>query len=161
MMYNLRYGPKENIPGIVQSKMPAHSVAALDHLMFCNSCTPDYIAQLPTATEYAHLQATIQGPFNFFHENLTNIHTRVTGPYDIINISNIFDRNYIGDMSQQSHILCNLAPLLRVGGTIVYDNQRGHTYPDVPMTLPNTDIDICHKRVTGPQMCIDLFQRTR
>ncbi len=162
MMYNLRDNPKKYVPKIVQAKMPASSVAELDGLTFRNGVDRRDSSPLPTAQEYARLQATIRGHFNFFHENLTDIHSCVTGPYDVINISNIFDMNYIYDRQQQTQILTNLAPLLRVGGAIVYYSQTGRTYIDGKMPLPIPDIDICHKSVPLPErMCIDLFQRTR
>jgi len=161
MLRNTRSGSQMSVPAAVQAKLPPHSRSALKTLIFRNGVYKSDIEKLPTAAEYARMQAIIHAPFNFIHENLTAIHTRVTGPYDVINISNIFDRNYISDIEQQMRILCNLAPLLNVGGVIVYDNQFGYKYKDFTLPIPNSDIRLQHKSATAPRMRLDLFQRTR
>lgn len=153
--------PKNIIPAKMLADMPPHSAAAVEDLVFCNYISEHNIHNLPTAKEYARLQATLRQPFNFIHANLKNIHMHVTGPYNVINISNIFDRNYIGDIKEQYQILANLTPLLSIGGSIVYDNQNGYDYTDEPIKLPN-DMELQHKCIELPKReYLDLFQRTK
>lgn len=156
---------RKNIPHIIPAEMladmPRQSAEAVQKLTFCNYINEHNICNLPTEAEFARLQATLYRPFNFINADLADIHNHVTGPYDVINISNIFDTNYIREPKKQFQILTNLTPLLRIGGTIVYDNQNGYTYKDEPIKLPN-GTELLHRRIDLiNRERLDLFQRTR
>lgn len=169
MMYNLSpaniqksvpHNVLNNLPDITRTNMP-------QAMMFANRAGHD-ISKFPSDIEFARLKATLHAPYNFIHDNLTNIHNRVQGSYDVINISNIFDYGYIGDQKQQFQILRNLAPLLNIGGTIVYDNQKGRIYPQgTEFKIPDMNIilqyqTIRHKAPNCSRIDrLDLFQRTR
>lgn len=75
-----------------------------------------YREHLPSATEYARMQATITQPFNFIHTPLDKLHEKTNNKYDIINTSNIFD---IGNPQEHIQIIKKLAPHLNVNGRIL------------------------------------------
>ena len=169
MMYNLSsIDIQKSIPYNVLNKLPDITRTNMPETMIFFNYANHNISKLPTATEFARLKATLHAPFNFIHENITNIHTRVQGPYVVINISNIFDHQYISDQEQQFQILRNIAPLLNVGGTIVYDNQNGRTYTqDKKFIIQSLNIILQYKSIQYKDKNssrinrLDLFQRIR
>lgn len=93
--------------------------------------------QFPTKDEYARLQATINQPFPFVHSALHDLHKNVSGGYDIINTSNIFDKGY--EAAEQSQIMVNLLPKLSVGGRFLYLPQlQQFDYSKIKYTAPDT-----------------------
>lgn len=97
-----------------------------------------YPEHLPTTSEYARMQATIAQPYNFIHTPLNKLHERISGKYDIINISNIFD---FVPGREQSQIIAQLLPHLTVGGRILYIAQAcGYDYSKIQYHNPETGI---------------------
>ena len=157
MLKKIRHNPAENIPEIVRQNLPPRSATDLKVLRFRTGVRN--VSALPTPDEYARLQAAIHHPFSFIRKDLENIHKCVVGPYDVINISNIFDRGYMFEIDKQMATLKNLGPLLNVGGRIVYDNQMGRPYNGMVIQTP--DMELRHQRESTTGTDIDLFIRTR
>lgn len=78
----------------------------------------NYPENIPSPLEYEQLKQTLKRPFNFVCADLYDLSVKMSGEYDLINISNIFD--YCYDSQTRARILYNLATHLRVGGHIVY-----------------------------------------
>ncbi len=76
-----------------------------------------YPEHLPTHDEYTRMQSQITQPFNFIHSPLSNLHEQISGQYDIINTSNIFD---MVKWQDQLKIMSSLLPHLSVGGRFLY-----------------------------------------
>ena len=123
-----------------------------------------YPEHLPTANEYARMQATITQPYNFIHTPLNRLHEHISGQYDIINISNIFDTV---DWREQLQIMSSLLPHLSVGGRILYIAQMNkYNYDAIKYEDPKTGIKFEYEGKFasntdpfGPK--IISFQRTR
>ncbi len=97
--------------------------------------------QFPTKAEYARLQATINQPFPFVHSALHDLHKNVSGGYDIINTSNIFDKGY--EAPEQSKIIANMLPKLAVGGRLLYLPQcQRFDYKNIKYTDKNTGMQL-------------------
>lgn len=77
-----------------------------------------YPENIPTDDEYTVLKNTLKEPFDFAWSDLLALPLRLHTTYDLINISNIFDYVYDGDV--QVKILDELSEHLNVGGRIVY-----------------------------------------
>lgn len=65
----------------------------------------DYI--LPTEKEYEEMRNKIKKPFNFIWSGVDEIHSKIVGEYDVINLSNIFQ--YM-NAEQIEKILLSLRP---------------------------------------------------
>lgn len=60
--------------------------------MFDKGFSPsNYPENLPTESEYAQLREKVQTPFKFIWTDVSSLHTYLTGEYDVINLSNIFE----------------------------------------------------------------------
>ncbi len=70
----------------------------------------------PTAAEFAKLKSKIRTPFNFIHGDIRTLHTQLTGKYDVINLSNIFDT--MPDKEQQ-YTLYYLSQFLTPDGVML------------------------------------------
>ena len=77
-----------------------------------------YLHNIPTSTEYAKLKEALKKPINFIECDLCDLSGKISGKYDVINLSNIFDAGF--DSSAQAKILMQLAKHLNNGGHIVY-----------------------------------------
>lgn len=123
-----------------------------------------YPEHLPTRDEYARMQTKITQPYNFIHAPLNKLHEHISGQYDIINISNIFDTV---PGREQLQIMSNLLPHLSVGGRLLYIAQAGgYDYSVIQYENPQTGIKFGHEGTfyqnahqRGPR--IESFIRTR
>lgn len=123
-----------------------------------------YPEHLPTASEYARMQTQITQPFNFIHTPLNKLHKYISGQYDIINLSNIFDS---ACWQEQMRVLSNLLPHLSVGGRILNIAQlSGYDYSILQHENPKTGVKFGYENTfTDPTKVatdkIISFQRTR
>ena len=122
-----------------------------------------YPEHLPTESEYARMQAKITQPYNFIHTPLNKLHEHISGEYDIINISNIFD--FVPGREQLQIMGC-LLPHLSVGGRILYIAQmNGYDYSKIQYTNPETGVKFRYEGTfTSPtqrDVHIISLQRTR
>lgn len=159
--------PVKHLPEILHS-LPGPSIDIMrkypDSQMFAAGCAAkDYPYNLPTESEYKRLQSDITEPFNFILSDLGELHTKINTEYDLINLSNIFDKCYDGE--QQGYILANLVRHVRVGGHILYlpQHQR-YNYNDIKFTW-KSGIEVTYKNtIVNPQnrfAQIIVFERTR
>ncbi len=123
-----------------------------------------YKEQFPTKEEYARLQATLTQTFPFVHSALHDLHKNVSGQYDIINTSNIFDKGY--EAADQGKIIANLLPNLTVGGRILYLPQYQRLdYSNIKYTDKNTGMQLEYENTinhpTDRWTKIISLQRTR
>lgn len=85
--------------------------------IFSNGLHPkNYTEHLPTAEEYSVMQKTIKKPFNFKWADITEIHKELTGCYDVMNLSNVFQ--YMNKVDIITNTLENLRPHLDDNGLI-------------------------------------------
>lgn len=123
-----------------------------------------YPGHLPTMSEYARMQTTITQPFKFIHAPLNKLHEQISGQYDIINVSNIFD---FVPGREQLQILSTLIPHLTVGGRILYIAQSGgYDYSGIQYEDPKTGLKFGYEGTfSNPDKPGDVriisFQRTR
>ena len=122
-----------------------------------------YPEHLPTMSEYARMQTKITKPFNFVHTPLNKLHEQISGQYDIINVSNIFD---FVSWREQMQILSNMLPHLNVGGRFLYIAQLNrYDYSVVQYENPKTGIKFGYENTfvnpAQPDVRIISFQRTR
>lgn len=122
-----------------------------------------YHEHLPTQSEYARMQTTITQPYNFVLTPLEKLHEHISGQYDIINISNIFD---LIPWPEQAKIMSSLLPHLSVGGRILYIVQAGrYNYKNVQYENPTTGLKFGYEDTftnpLQPDIRIISFQRTR
>ena len=101
-------------------RIPAHSaklIRGMDgYRIFGNGLRPEYYAtEMISADEYATLQKTLKGHFNFIWSNVADLHTHLTTEYDVINLSNIFE--WVPELIQPT--LQNLRNYVRPGGYIL------------------------------------------
>lgn len=116
----------------------------------------------PTRPEFNKLKSMVSGPFNFIHSPLDTLHTKITGQYDIINISNIFD--LIHTDQQQQQIILNLLPHLTVGGHFLYISGFGDKNFNIRHLAHPSGAEIKHtKTLSKPCEPWDIIslQRTR
>lgn len=129
-----------------------------DKHMFNNGLSANsYPEYLPTDAEYAKLRETLTDTPNFIHTPLDELNTKISGQYDIINISNIFD---FCDARSQGEILMNLGQNLKIGGRILYPAQYPrYKYDGVccPNRKTGTVVEF-EKKLPGS---LFVFQRTR
>ena len=107
-------------------KIPAHSakfVRGMDgYRIFGNGLRPEnYKKEMISADEYAKLQKTLKGHFNFIWSNVADLHTKLTTEYDVINLSNIFE--WTPDLIQPT--LLNMRNHVRPGGYILVQTGCG------------------------------------
>ena len=123
-----------------------------------------YPEHLPTMSEYARMQTTITQPFKFIHAPLNKLHEQISGQYDIINLSNIFD---LVPGREQLRILSTLIPHLTVGGRILYIAQtNAYDYSKIKYEDPQTGLKFGYEDTfINPESPNDIqiisFQRTR
>ncbi|MBR2393543.1 MAG: hypothetical protein IKB05_03565 [Alphaproteobacteria bacterium] len=122
-----------------------------------------YPEHLPTRDEYARMQTTITQPFNFIHTPLNKLHEKISGQYDIINVSNIFDTV---PGPEQLQIMSNLLPHLSVGGRLLYIAQMSkYNYSTIQYEDPQTGIKFGYEDTfthpTQPDIKIISLQRSR
>ncbi len=103
-----------NLPQVTQKVYQSNKIFLLNKIT-----RPD---EYMSHTEYEKLQSLITHDFNFIHSDIAELHTKLNGTYDIINLSNIFDNSF--SMEQQIKILSNLTPYLRIGGKMLYIAQN-------------------------------------
>ena len=83
--------------------------------MFCSGLgITEYYENVPKIPEYIKLRNTLKKPFNFILCDLGDLSTKISGTYDFINLSNIFD--YCYDAETQAQILRDLTEHLNIGG---------------------------------------------
>ena len=118
------------------------------------------LGNIPTESEYEKLKNVLDKPFRFIASDIADIHTKIYGKYDLINISNIFDT--IDDVTTQAKILIRLATRLKVGGYIVYPAQYQRiVYTTTPISATN-GITIAYQETKKHQgNTAVIFQRTR
>ena len=119
-----------------------------------------YPHNIPSPKEYKKLQKTLKKPFSFIRCDLYDLSAKISGTYDLINISNIFD--YCYDSKAQAQILQNLTPHLNIGGHIAYIPQASrYIYENVSVETKDGALkyEKTLERKRGEKMI--LFQRTR
>lgn len=114
------------------------------------------------ADEYARLKQMKLPPFKFILSNVTELHTKLTGEYDLINLSNILD--YL-PTDVQEKVLYNLAPHVKPGGYIIHTPQN-HNYDYRAVRATNGAATLEYNRTiqNNPKDRWDkiiAFQRTR
>lgn len=120
----------------------------------------EYPENIPTDAEYKKLKAILNKPFNFISCDLSQLSAKISGHYDLINLSNIFD--YCYDAGTQAKILSDLSEHLRIGGHIVYLPQmRRFNYERVLLSKKNGPELVYKKTVKYQNTTAILFQRTR
>ena len=107
-------------------KIPAHSakfVRGMDgYRIFGNGLRPEnYKKEMISADEYATLQKTLTGHFNFIWSDVADLHTHLNAEYDVINLSNIFE--WTPDIIMPT--LNNLRGHVRPGGYILVQTGCG------------------------------------
>ena len=121
-----------------------------------------YPENIPSPEEYAKLQKTLKKPFKFICCDLYDLSAKISGTYDLINLSNIFD--YCYDGQTQAKILSELTDHINIGGHIAYLPQAQHfEYNRLRITSPkNAELVYEHKK-TNPNISTKmiLFQRVR
>lgn len=123
----------------------------------CNA--GDFPENIPTQAEYNRLKSTLTKSFKFICSDLYDLGAKISGQYDLINISNIFD--YCYDGNDKIKILIDLAQHLNVGGHIVYLPQKsGFWYPGFYLETPAFKLDYT-KTLRNNDSKMILFQRTR
>ena len=115
-----------------------------------------YPENIPTEAEYVKLTSMLDEPFNFIWSDLYSLGAQLTGKYDLINISNIFD--YAHDGAKQIKILNELSKYLNVNGHIVCLPQI-HRYSYKDVVLPRLVYEKTAKDEKHTKAI--LFQRTR
>ncbi|MDE6250247.1 MAG: hypothetical protein K2M34_01265 [Alphaproteobacteria bacterium] len=96
---------------------------------------------------YAKIQASVHTPFNFIWADLENVSHYITGKYDIINISNIFD-HYLWFKESLESIYDTIQKLwshLNVGGHILCTTVNFAAVPflnEIPQRLPNLHANV-------------------
>lgn len=120
----------------------------------------EYPENIPTDTEYMKLKAILNKPFNFISCDLAQLSTKISGKYDMINLSNIFD--YCYDAPTQAKILANLSEHLNIGGHIAYLPQmQRFNYERVLLGKKNGPELVYKETKTYRDTKMILFQRTR
>ena len=118
-----------------------------------------YPENIPTPAEYDYLKHTLKKPFNFICTDLYDLSTKITGKYDLINISNIFD--YCYNAQQQGDILRKLSRHLVPGGHIVYLPQaEKFSYNKIHIPLQNSELNYLQK-LQQKQTKMILFRYTQ
>lgn len=95
-------------------QMPDNILHLLEHTW------PDE-TNIPTPSEYAKLQAKIKKPFNFILSDALDVSKKLTGKYDVINLSNIFD--VIDPARTRDIIIPTLLPFLAPHGVIMINEK--------------------------------------
>ena len=129
--------------------------------MFCTGLDANaYPENIPTDSEFEKLKTILNKPFRFIQSDLENVHAKIHGKYDLINLSNIFD--YCYDGRTQAQILISMAKHLNVGGHIVYLPQMPRfKYTDVHIkTKSGIELNYQDTKSYRDTKMI-LFQRTR
>lgn len=156
-----------HMPKIVKH-MPSQSAQmAIQHATsnpFHSGLHIEYYPQnLPTPDEYRKLQATLKSPFNFILGDLSELHTKISGEYDVINLSNIFDKQYT--RTEQANIIANLIKKLKVGGKIIYLPQyQQYKYDNLKLQWKSGISGEYTKTLRNPSDKFSkmvIFQRTR
>lgn len=105
---------------------------------------PEYPA---TLQKYEKIQASVHTPFNFIWADLENVSHYITGQYDIINVSNIFDHFlwYKGTPDTIYKTIRDLWPHLNIGGYILCTTLHLSATPflaNIPQRLPDLDVTV-------------------
>ncbi len=98
--------------------------------------------------QFSHMQTRACTPFNFIWSDLLNVHNYISGEYDIINVSNIFDHYLWYQDSPKSvfDAMNSLTPHLRHGGYMVCtstDDENLRTVRLISTIIKNLHADIC------------------
>jgi len=118
-----------------------------------------YPYNIPNKNEYAKLKYTLKKPFNFVRCDLYDLSAQISGKYDLINISNIFD--YCYDFQKQCFILRQLTKHLSVGGHVIYLPQAAnYVYEGFRISDQHRAIQYS-KTLQNDRAKMILFQRTR
>ena len=118
-----------------------------------------YPYNIPNKNEYAKLKKTMKKPFNFMCCDLNDLSEQISGKYDLINISNIFD--YCYDWQRQCLILHQLTKHLNIGGHIIYLPQASnYAYEGIRISGQNCAIQYS-KTLQNDCAKMVLFQRTK
>ncbi|MBP5364177.1 MAG: hypothetical protein J6Y49_02405 [Alphaproteobacteria bacterium] len=130
-----------------------------NHILGAGMDVSSYPENVPTEQEYAKLRATHKRAFRFVACDLYDLGAKISGQYDLINISNIFD--YCYDGKDKLKILHDLAQHLNIGGHIVYLPQNnGYWYPGFYLETPTLKLDYV-KTLRDKDSKMILFQRVR
>ena len=154
----------ESIPADVRAQMHASDMNMAPYFALRSTRVSDTdIKRLPTFDEYEQMKSRITGTFNFIYSDLSELHKKLSRQYDVINISNIFDRGYISNPREQMAVLSNLTPFLRVGGSIVYNPQSndGHDFTNIRTPNITTELIELRNADTRAWQNIVLFRRER
>ena len=104
----------------VMAKMPPQSAGFIrdmdNYYIFGNGLAPEYYPEyMFNESEFAKLKSKIKGPFNFIWSDAMHVHEYLTGEYDVINLSNIFE--WVPETTIPT--LESLRKHVRVGGYII------------------------------------------
>lgn len=117
--------------------------------------------------QFAKMQACVSVPFDFIWADLTNVHHYISGQYDIINVSNIFD-HYLWYMDSPKSVfdaIKSLTPYLRSGGYMLCtstDDENLRTIRLISTMIKNlhADVPASLNKSCYPWMAI-VLQKTR
>lgn len=119
-----------------------------------------YSDNIPTHSEYNTLKNLLNAPFKFIQTDLETLSEKISGKYDLINLSNIFD--YCYNAQTQSKILFDLAGHLNIGGHIIYLPQMPRfNYKNVQIKHENVELVYKDTIRKNRDDVIIVFQRTR
>jgi hypothetical protein len=167
LLFDLFYA--ENIIRMPQMQkimpfLPAQTIRIITqpgnkHILGAGMDVSAYPENIPTEQEYAKLLATHKKAFRFVACDLYDLGAKISGRYDLINISNIFD--YCYDGKEKLKILYDLTQHLNIGGHIVYLPQStGFWYPGFYLETSTCKLDYI-KTLRNKDSKMILFQRTR
>lgn len=112
-----------------------------------------------TDSEYKKLQTIVRKPFKFYLAPIEHLHTQLTGKYDLIDTSNIFDYGQTNIIDT----LVSLIPHTKVGGRIIYMPQNiNPDYTGLQITM-HSGSRLEHERtlVKPHAVRMIILQRTR
>ena len=167
LVIDLFYTPNiKEIPAMkkLMPQLPAETVQIINapnnkYIFGAGLDATQYPHNIPTINEYARLKKSLKKPFNFICCDLYDLGTQISGTYDLINISNIFD--YCYDAQTQCVILHQLAAHLNIGGHVVYLPQAtNYAYDGLRVSGKNCAIQYS-KTLQNDKSRMILFQRTR
>lgn len=131
----------------------------------CGSSIKSYPTHIPDELYYGVLQRKLRHPFNFIHTDLDSLHTKISGKYDLIDLSNIFDWGY--DDARMAQTLGDLARHVNLNGKIVFNTQKlqAPDYTGTYVKIPSENIELHHTRTaicpSDKNIRMMVFQRTR
>ena len=132
--------PSDNATQITEmipllNKMPTDSLNFINEMRgyrlfdqgekpYASPCASNICLQ---SDQYSKLRHCIPSNFNFIWSDVSNLHTKLTQTYDVINMSNVFD--YMNSLEIEKTIY-NLYPFLNDNGRIIFCGHHINYGPD-------------------------------